>query len=239
MNVPRLMTLFHLSFTAFGILALLLMATGVLVLDWLIVGIIVVAIVLNGLFSRLWHEENTAKISETPKTTPRETNRIFPMVSIVVSVYDQEQSIAQIVRKLFKLASDYRGPSEIIIVDDGSLDNTYESASTAIELIHKEYPNMHARAIKHLAHLGTTEATKTGVNKAMGEFLAILDPNTLLESFSLNTLVDAASSAERATPTPDHSLLQREVPTTGSRRIRLYSAEAFRSLLNEKQNLKP
>lgn len=233
MNVPRLMTLFHLSFTVLGILALLLMATGILMLDWLIVGIVIVAIVLNVLFSRLWHEESTAQISETPRAITIETSRIFPMVSLIVSVCDQEQSIDQIVKNLFKLASDYRGPSEIIIVDDGSSDNTYESASTAIGLMHKELPNIRAHIIKHLAHLGATEATKTGVNKAMGEFLAILDPSTLSDSFSLNELVDTASSTRRQVASPDNLLLQHEGPTGGSRRIRLYSAETFRSLLNE------
>jgi cellulose synthase/poly-beta-1,6-N-acetylglucosamine synthase-like glycosyltransferase len=238
MNVPRLMTLFHLSFTVLGILALLLMAAGILMLDWLVFGVIVAAIVLNILFSRLWHEESTTIISETPKAAPFETTRIFPMVSIIVSINNQEQSIDQTVRNLFKLASNYRGPSEIIIVDDGSVDNTYESASTAIGLMHKELPNIRAHVIKHLAHLGSEEATKTGVNKAMGELLAILDPNTPFDSFSLNQLVDTASSTGRAIASPDNSLLQHEASIGGSRRIRLYSADTFRSILNEKQNLR-
>lgn len=227
------MTLFHLSFTALGIVALLLMAAGILMLDWLIAGIIIIAVVLNALFSRLWHVESTTQITKTPKVTTIEMTRIFPLISLIVSVYDQEQQIAQIIKNLFKLASDYRGPSEIIIVDDGSLDNTYESASTAIGLMHKELPNIRAHVIKHLAHLGATEATKTGVNKAMGEFLAILDPNTPSDSFSLNELVDTTSSARRQAASPDNLLQQREGPTGGSRRIRLYSAETFRSLLNE------
>jgi len=214
------------------------MASGILMLDWLIVGIIIVAVVLNALFSRLWHEESRAKISETPKATTIKPSPVFPMVSLIVSVYDQEQSIDQIVKSLFKLASNYRGPSEIIIVDDGSLDNTYESASTAIGLMYKELPNIRAHVIKHLAHLGATEDAKTGVNKAMGEFLAILDPNTPSDSLSLNELVDTASSTQTATASPYNLLLQREGTTEGSRRIMLCSAEAFRSLLNENQNLK-
>lgn len=235
MNVPRLMTLFHLSFTVLGIVALLLMATGILMLDWLIVGIIIVAIVLNALFSRLWHEETRAKISETPpKATPIETNRTFPMISLIASVYGQEQDINQIVKNLFKLASDYRGPSEIIVVDDGSLDNTYESAWTSIGLMHKELPSIRARVIKHLAHLGTTEATKTGANKATGEFLAILDPTIPSDFSSLNQLVDTASSTEKAVASPDKSRLQLEGTTEESRPIRLYGAESFRNTLNEK-----
>lgn len=237
------MTLFHLSITVLGILALLLMAAGILMLDWLIVGIIVVAVVLNALFIRLWHEESTPRISappkppKTPKATTIETRPVFPMVSIIVSVHDQEQNIAQIVKNLFKLASNYRGPSEMIIIDDGSLDNTYESALTAIDLMHKEHPNMHARIIKHLTHLGTTEAAKTGANKATGEFLAILDPNTPYDSLSLNELVDTASSTHKVIASPDN-LLQREGTSKRSDIIRLYSAEDFRSLLNEKQDLK-
>lgn len=50
----------------------------------------------------------------------------YPMVSFVVPAYNEEKSIANCMASLFKCAENYQGNCEIIVVDDGSTDYTYE-----------------------------------------------------------------------------------------------------------------
>jgi len=52
----------------------------------------------------------------------------YPMVSFVVPAYNQEKNVARCVTSLFRCAEKYGGNCEVIVVDDGSSDFTYEVA---------------------------------------------------------------------------------------------------------------
>jgi len=237
LNFPKLMTLFHLSFTLLGILALLLMASKILFLDWSAFAVIVIAVVLNTLFGALWLDELVSPKVEKHEIIT-EASHVFPMVSLIAPVYNQEQNIASFIKGLFNCASNYRGPSEIIIVDDGSTDKTYESAWTAMGSIHKEQPNIRAQVIKHMSHLGRAEAVKTGANKAMGEYLALLDATAPCESVSLNKLVDTIFSSQKAMINYEATALGRNGRTAVSSLMWLYNADILRRTLNEEQSEK-
>ena len=228
------MTLFHLAFILMGTLALLLMVIDVIPLDWTVVGIITLAIVLNAFFGAMWLKEpNNGKIPEQ-KIAVKTPTPTFPMVSLVTSAYNEEQSIAQRVKALFNCASNYRGPSEIIIVDDGSLDETYESAWNTVGSLQKESPNIIARVIKHMSHLGTADAIKTGANKATGEYLALIDSAILCDSISLNKLVDTLSLAQKPMISSEVIPAKRKDRTIAPPSlILLYRADAFRHESNK------
>jgi len=225
------MTLFHLAFMLVGVLALFLMVTNVIPLDWTVLGIITLAIILNAFFGAMWLKEPTDGKTSEHKIIMK-TNRTFPMISLVISAYNQEQNIAQRIKELFNCASNYRGPSEIIVVDDGSLDETYESAWNAVTSLQTEAPNIVAHVIKHMTHLGKTDATKTGANKAMGEYLALIDFAVPCDSISLNKLVDTLSSTQKPMISYEASLAKQEAGIAPSH-ILLYRADAFRHLNEE------
>jgi cellulose synthase/poly-beta-1,6-N-acetylglucosamine synthase-like glycosyltransferase len=237
MNVPRLLTLFHLSFMVLGIVALLLMVSGVLWLDWPVSVVIVAAIAVNAFFSVLWFEDSVSERAEKPEIRAP-ASRVFPMVSIIASAYNQERDIARCVRSLYDSAMDYRGPTEIIIVDDGSIDETYESAWTAIGSIQKEAPHIRAHVIKHMTHLGREEAIKTGANKTTGEYLALIDTRILSNHISLNRLIDTVSSTEKTMISYEVTLPERAGKPSAPRSIQLYRADALRRLLNEEHTEK-
>jgi len=56
------------------------------------------------------------------------------MVSFIVLAYNEERSVSRCIASLFKCAEKYAGLCEIIVVDDGSKDYTYEIAWSTIKL---------------------------------------------------------------------------------------------------------
>ncbi|MBM3181566.1 MAG: glycosyltransferase family 2 protein [Chloroflexi bacterium] len=86
------------------------------------------------------------------------------LISIIIPVYNGERYLAQAIESV--LAQTYR-PIEIIIVDDGSTD---ESARVA-----QQFPMRYG----FQPHSGPGTARNRGVEQARGEFLAFLDADDL------------------------------------------------------------
>lgn len=86
-------------------------------------------------------------------------------LSIIVPVYNEEQTIRQVVSKLLSLRLSAK--IEIIVVDDGSTDRTYKRISN-IKL-------NNFKIIKHKKNLGKGEALKTGIKVAKGDYILIQD----------------------------------------------------------------
>ena len=113
--------------------------------------------------------------------------RHYPIVSFVVPAYNEEKNVSRCIKSLFKCAEKYDGLCEIIVVDDGSSDFTYEGAWATIELNRRMYPRVRGKVVRHSVNLGKVEAVKTGVNRALGRIIAVVDadswwmPNTLVK----------------------------------------------------------
>ena len=114
----------------------------------------------------------------------------YPMVSFVIPAYNEERLISRCITSLFESASRYSGPSEIIVVDDGSTDHTYEVAWTAIQAGKRQYLQIYGKVVRHSANLGRAEAVRTGVNKAMGEVICAVDADSWWEPNTLRELVN-------------------------------------------------
>lgn len=80
--------------------------------------------------------------------------------SIVIPAYNEAASVDSLVSELAAAGSWH----EIIVVDDGSTDDTAERARTA-----------GARIVRHPYNKGNGAAVKTGIRQASGEFVLIID----------------------------------------------------------------
>ncbi|MCS6770851.1 MAG: glycosyltransferase family 2 protein [Kiritimatiellae bacterium] len=92
-----------------------------------------------------------------------------PAVSVVIPVYNEEENIHLLCEKLHASLSTLDRTYEIILVDDGSTDRTWQ---LLIENLQK-YPNF--RAIRFRRNFGQTAAMSAGFHAARGEVIVTLD----------------------------------------------------------------
>jgi cellulose synthase/poly-beta-1,6-N-acetylglucosamine synthase-like glycosyltransferase len=127
-----------------------------------------------------------AKLARNKKIN-RNSEKFYPLVSFVIPAYNEEKNISKCVKSLFKCAEAYHGPCEILIIDDGSTDFTYEVVWATIQHNQRINPRVRSKIIRHSRNLGKIEAIKSGVNRALGSYIAVVDadswwlPNTLVK----------------------------------------------------------
>jgi dolichyl-phosphate beta-glucosyltransferase len=89
--------------------------------------------------------------------------------SIIIPAYNEEHSVARAIREIRDVFNALDQSFEIIVVDDGSQDQT---ATVVRELMRDETP---LRLVQHPTNIGKGAAVKTGVTNAQGELLFFLD----------------------------------------------------------------
>lgn len=90
-------------------------------------------------------------------------NDARPLVTVVVPTYNRAATICVAIHSA--LAQDYR-PLEIVVVDDGSQDDTLERLGEFGAAI---------RVVRHERNRGASAARNTGIEAASGEYIAFLD----------------------------------------------------------------
>ena len=128
-----------------------------------------------------------------------EIKHVFPpMVSFLVPAYNQQTNIAKCVNSLLKCTEKYAGNCEIIIIDDGSTDNTYETAWSIVKAAHERYPRVHCKIFKLMANLGKIEALRTGVKTALGSVIAVVDADSEWTENTLTKLINGLQGDRKA-----------------------------------------
>ena len=103
------------------------------------------------------------------------------LVSIVIPTYDR----ARLVTRAIDSARSQTYPQiEIIVVDDGSTDNT-----AAVLQTYPAHPGI--RVIRHDENRGATAAKNTGLDAVRGAFATILDSDDELVPHAVGSLMDA------------------------------------------------
>lgn len=93
------------------------------------------------------------------------------MLSIIIPFYNEEKNLPILIDQLIKVLGPLRKEWEIILVDDGSEDNSKLKCQNA-KLEHK---NQNLKIISHKKRLGKGQALKTGIENARGEILVFMD----------------------------------------------------------------
>jgi glycosyltransferase involved in cell wall biosynthesis len=95
----------------------------------------------------------------------RAIDQTTPYLSVVVPAYNEENTLATVIRKLTQLPN----LREVIIVDDCSRDKTPEIA----QRLSAEYPQV--KLVRHAVNSGKTEALKTGFQHTSGDIVIVQD----------------------------------------------------------------
>ena len=111
------------------------------------------------------------------KKKPMYTDDELPKVTVIIPVYNEEDTIAKTIRSVVK--SNYPD-FEVIVVDDGSTDNTFEIAkkleSEKVRVFHKE-------------NGGKGTALNLGIKRARGKIIFTMDADTTVDKESMKKMV--------------------------------------------------
>jgi hypothetical protein len=118
------------------------------------------------------------------KHTPKPS--ICPLVSVVIVNYNSGPYLAACLRSVARSTYPRK---ELIIVDNASEDDS-------ITQVQALYPN--AEIVRNRVNLGYSGAGNIGVAKARGEFVVLLNPDTIVDECWLEGLLDAAARYPRA-----------------------------------------
>lgn len=115
----------------------------------------------------------------SPKTI-KASHTLRP-VSIIVPAYNEEDHIEKTLESLVE--ADYTN-KEVIIVDDGSTDNTYYIASKFT----KKFP-VHRYSVIRKQNGGKTSALNYGIRFAKGEIIVVIDADSVIDRNSLKEIL--------------------------------------------------
>ena len=90
-------------------------------------------------------------------------------LSVVIPVYNEEESVKFLYEAVTKALSDLKRPYEIFLVDDGSKDNTYKNALTLAK------SDSRLKIIKLKRNYGQTTALHAGFQNAKGKVIVTMD----------------------------------------------------------------
>ena len=110
------------------------------------------------------------------------------LISIIIAVRDRWDQLKACIKSI--LVQTDGPPVEIFIIDDGSSDYTYEIAWSTIYDNHKKYPKISGKVIRHSINLGKIASLQTGVNRALGGLIAVVDSDSEWNEHTLSGLVD-------------------------------------------------
>ena len=112
------------------------------------------------------------------------------MYSIIIPVYNEEKSIGAIIDSILKVMQESIGkkPFEIIVVDDGSTDNSVHIINE------KKYKEV--LLIKHKSRRGVGAARTTGVMNAKGSKILFIDADSTYEPEDIPAIINRLDSAD-------------------------------------------
>jgi poly-beta-1,6-N-acetyl-D-glucosamine synthase len=105
----------------------------------------------------------------------------LPLISLVVPAYNEAMVIQPALRNLLEL--DYPH-YEVIVVDDGSSDETFELASE----VARESQHVRVRVVRK-KNGGKADALNTGIAVSRGEFVLCMDGDTKLSTDTLRAMI--------------------------------------------------
>jgi glycosyltransferase involved in cell wall biosynthesis len=109
---------------------------------------------------------NATNQTDSPETTPATAP-----LSIVIPLYNEEDSVGPLIERTNEALAGYPDKWELLLVDDGSSDNTVQKVCQMLDAQHIK----HVRMIELQRNFGQTAAMQAGIDAARGEVIVTMD----------------------------------------------------------------
>src|SRR3954454_9073490 len=106
---------------------------------------------------------------EALPATPPATTLDQPLISCVIPIFNEEESIPLLYERLTDVLTTLGQPYEIIAVDDGSRDNSF----ARLRALAEQDPRL--RVVRFRRNFGQTPAFVAGFDRAGGTFVVTID----------------------------------------------------------------
>lgn len=133
-------------------------------------------------------------------------------VSIIIVSYNTKDLLKECLSSVFDSIRLGKIVSEVIIVDNASSDGS-------IELVEKNFPDV--TVIKNNKNIGFAAANNQGIRNAEGEFLLLLNSDTVIDRKTLAILIEAITAGVKLIPVSPARLLdgQTSMPSRGVQKV--------------------
>ncbi len=139
---------------------------------------------------------------ESRKTFPKDQD--METISLVIPFYNEEKGLPTLRQRLLPVIESLHGRwnLELILVDDGSLDNTFSGLSEHFTNI----PGIHTIVVRHEANQGIGMALASGFSVAQGDVICTLDSDCTYAPENLPGMIDLllSTDADIVTGSPYH-----------------------------------
>ena len=106
-------------------------------------------------------------------------------ISVVVPMYNERELARDMIQAVQEALHNYAHPWELIVVDDGSTDGTWESLSDSAKEV-----GQHIRLIRLLRNFKQTAAMQAGIDAARGDVIVTMDGDLQNDPRDIPMLVD-------------------------------------------------
>jgi glycosyltransferase involved in cell wall biosynthesis len=115
-------------------------------------------------------------------------------ISYIIPVYNGSASIAKCLEHILYQKGDFE--REIIVVNDGSTDGTFDVVQNYVYNAFNDDKNLLGKVFLHdRGHLGASATRNFGVSKATGDYLVMVDADTFLDiTWTQQCLAEDSSS---------------------------------------------
>jgi glycosyltransferase involved in cell wall biosynthesis len=113
-----------------------------------------------------------------PKTTP-------PYVSVIVPLYNEEESLPELYEKIETSLKTLKKPFEVVFIDDGSTDSSF----AVLKRLHGD--NKSVRVIRFRRNFGKSAALSVGFAAAHGTFVVTMDADLQDDPAEIPGLIEA------------------------------------------------
>jgi GT2 family glycosyltransferase len=113
----------------------------------------------------------------------------MPKLSIVILCWNDQKVIHDAIRSIYEKTKSV--DFEVIVSDNGS-------AEGCVEGIRRAFPHPNLRIVENRANLGFSRGNNAGIAAAQGEYILILNPDTIMHDGALDKLVAFAEKHPEA-----------------------------------------